>query len=367
MASISIAFAPESSLLAVVSLGGIAVVSFSPSSSLSGSLELLVPRTVAISASPVSSLVGTVALIVAKKVAVEASPSSSLAGRISMIVPRTVAVAASPVSSLVGEFSPILSKSLSIAANPVSSLRGSVSLSGFPGVTFCQVVDEILNAWGIEGVCNAPDFALARAVNDVNGAMQTIWNQAADRNYWTNSTLTFTFADGEDSKSLPDNIQNVIGPCRRSDNRRPLAIVGTLGELDTFSDLYMDGETSAEPLAYHIDRVAQTGNDPAKATLRVTPAVVGASVDLLLDVVTEAPRYAVSDLDECPVIPIPHRYVESLLLPIAKYKASSFFLFNNAESKPTIDRDYEIAMKAIGAADPLPGKSGDNKEATGKQ
>ena len=244
-----------------------------------------------------------------------------------------------------------------------ASLTGVESANG---VSLCAVVNEVLNLWGIEGVCNAPDFAIDRAVADVNGAMQTIWNQAKDRNYWTSSTLTLTFTDGDTSKDLPSNIQNVVGPCRRSDNKRPLATVGTIGELETFSDLYLDGETADEPLAYHIERMNQAGQDPAKTVLHITPPVVGADVALLLEVVTEAPRFYVGDLNECPILPIPHRYTESLFMPILRYKASSFWLFNNGESKPTIDRDYQLAMEAIGAADPLPGKSGDNKEAAKK-
>lgn len=250
-----------------------------------------------------------------------------------------------------------------ISAAATASLTGTESANG---VSLCAVVKELLNLWGIEGVCNAPDFAVERALNDVNGAMQTIWNQAADRNYWTSSTLTLTFSAGVSSQDLPSNIQNVVGPCRRSDNRRPLATIGTIGELETFSDLYLDGETADEPLAYHIERMNQSGQDPAKTVLHVTPPVTGADMDLLLEVVTEAPRFYVGDLSECPILPIPHRYTESLFMPILRYKASSFWLFNNSESKPTIDRDYQLAMEAIGAADPLPGKSGDNKEAAKK-
>ncbi len=226
----------------------------------------------------------------------------------------------------------------------------------------CMAVNDVLQLWGIEGICNAPGFAVERAVSDLNSAMQTVWNQAKDRTYWTSETLTLTFSDGESSKDLPTNIQNVTGPCRRSDNKRPLVIVGTIGELETFSDLYMDGETAGEPLGYHIDRMAQTGNDPAKTVLHIVPSVTGDSVSLLLDVVRESPRYYIKDLDSCPALPIPHRYVESLLLPILRYKASSFWLFNNTEGKATIDRDYQLAMEALGLADPLPGKSGDNKE-----
>ena len=233
-------------------------------------------------------------------------------------------------------------------------------------LTLSQILNEVLNLWGIEGACNAPDFAIARAIGDINSAMQTVWNQADERDYWSSETLTLTFADGEDSQDLPDDVQNVVGPCRRSSNKRPLASIGSIGELETFADIYLDGQTAAEPVAYHIERGTQTGEEPAKTTLRITPAVDGASIAFLLDVVREAPRYMVGDISLNPAIPIPHRYAESLLLPIVRYKASSFWLFNDNGSKATIDQDYQMAMTAIGLADPNPAKSAEKEGSPAK-
>lgn len=237
-----------------------------------------------------------------------------------------------------------------------------MSLSGIGsdnGMSLCEVVNEVLLVWGVEGKCSAPDFALARAVNDVNGALQTIWNQAADRNYWTNSTITVVFADGESEKDLDDDIQNVVGPCRLASNNRALTIVGSIGEIENFADLFLDGAIASGPIGYHINRQRQSAEDPAKCTLMIAPAASG-STSVLLEVVKEAPRYTVADLSSCPLLPIPHKYVETLLLPVARYMATSFFLFSNKEAKESIDAEYAIARNALGLADPLPGKSGDN-------
>ena len=255
------------------------------------------------------------------------------------------------------------------AAGFATAASGTMSLTGLAvelDMNLHDVVTELLNLWGIESICKAPDWAIDRAIGDVNSSMQIVWNQASERNYWSSSTLTLTLADGEDSVTLPNDIQNVVGPCRLGSTKRPLTPIGTIGELETFADIYLDGETASEPVAYHIERLNQTGNDPAKSIFRITPPVVGADVGFLLEVVKEAPRFTASQLSSRPILPIPHRYVESLLLPIARYRASSFWLFDNGDSKPTIDRDYQMAMEAIGAADPLPGKSGDNQEGASK-
>lgn len=254
-----------------------------------------------------------------------------------------------------------------LAARPITRATATATLTGASdthGSSLCDVLDEVLGMWGMFSRCSAPAFAIERAIGDINAALQVVWNNADGRNYWSSDTLTITLADTESSQNLPDDIQNVTGPCRRADNKRPLVPIGTIGELETFSDLYLENETSDEPLAYHIERTNQTGADPAKTVFHVTPPVSGASLGFLLEVTKEAPRYTTGDLTSCPVIPIPHRYVETLLLPIARYQASTFYLFRKADQKETIDREYQQARISLGLADPLPGKAGDNKEGT---
>ena len=358
---------PQSALSVAMALAVNSVRTFAaaPVSAFSALLTLS-GSNAAFAAAPVSALEMTLALS-GKTAGFQASPVSALV--ITMdLSGKTVSFAAAPVSGL--KITAALSGSTAkFSASPLSALSISMSLSGaqeLHGMSICDLVDEVLGMWGMFSKCNAPDFAIERALNDINAALQMVWNNAEERNYWSKEALTITLADGASSQDLPDNIQNVVGPCRRADNRRPLAHLGTIGELETFEDLYLDGETADEPLAYHIERTNQTGNDPAKCVFRVTPAVAGSSIDFVLEVVKEAPRFTTGDLVACPVVPIPHRYVESLLLPIARYQASTFYLFRKADQKETIDREYQQARISLGLADPLPGKSGDNKEGAKK-
>jgi hypothetical protein len=311
------------------------------------------------SASPASALVASAALI-GKTAKLAAYPSSSLVATVTLSG-KTAQLSARPTSALIGTVT-LSGRTARFAASPASALQASMALSGIGadrGMSLCDVVNEVLLVWGVEGKCSAPSFALARAVNDVNGALQTIWNQANDRNYWTSSTVTVVFADGESEKALANDIQNVVGPCRLASNNRVLTTVGTIGEIENFADLFLDGAIASGPVGYHISRERQSEDDPAKCTLIIAPAASG-STSILLEVVKEAPRYTVADLNSCPLIPIPHKYAESLLLPVARYMATSFFLFSNQEAKESIDAEYAIARKALGTADPLPGKAGDN-------
>lgn len=258
-----------------------------------------------------------------------------------------------------------------VAASAVAVARGSISLKGkatayayatIPvangrairdSLGVCDVTREILMMWGIESPCKAPDYARRRALNDLNNALQVVWNQAQDRDYWTRATETITLGSGVSSQVLDDDIQNVIGPARVQATLQPLSPIGTRGELDQFADLFLDSAAADGPVAYFIERTSQTGNDPARCTLHVTPAPT-TSTAFLLDIVREAPRFQDTDIDSCPRIPIPHRYIESLLLPVARYYAMSCHLFVFPERKDQIEAEYAAAMKLMDNANPLP-------------
>lgn len=231
------------------------------------------------------------------------------------------------------------------------------------GMTVGDVIDDLVRLCGYRSRCGAPADAIARAINDINLAMQTVWNQAKDRDYWTNVTLPITLANGQFSSALPDDVQNVVGPCRRADSGRILANIGTIGEFENFAGLYLSGRTVTEPVAYHIKRDAHNspGLDSALCTLLVTPPVSGASITFSLDVVKEAPRYTKYEVEGGNILPIPHSYTESLLLPIARYHMSNSHFFRDKENKESIQREYLRAAAALGLADPLPGMSGDNR------
>lgn len=287
---------------------------------------------------------------------------TAFAATASLTVSSSVAIAAAASTSFLAASSFTVSRDHAIAAAPSTEFKASATLTGASdtvGISLCAIVNEVVNLWGIENKCSAPDFAIDRAINDVNAALQTVWNQSDDRNYWSNETLEITLGIDEASQDLADDIQNVTGPCKLADTKKPLTPAGTLSDLENFSAMFMDGQTADAPIAYHIERAKQSGNDPVKCTLHVTPAPT-VETDLLLEVVKEAPRYSKADLDTCPIIPIPHRYAESLLLPVVRYRASSFWLFNTPDAKEAIDREYLQAMAAIGMADPLPGNAGDN-------
>jgi hypothetical protein len=232
------------------------------------------------------------------------------------------------------------------------------------GVNYALTVQDILLdvflMWAMESPCNVAIHYRKRALNDLNRAMQVIWNRAKERSYWTSSKLELTFPANQGKINLPGNVQNVTGHARLASNLKTLAPIGSLSELEQFSDLFLDGETPDRPVAYYIDREATSENDPASCSIHITPAPTEATV-ILLEVVNEAPRYTWEDYTARTVVPIPHKYVESLLLPAVRYYASCFWLFAGGEAQQkSLMMEYLDVARQIGLADPLPGLSGDN-------
>ena len=226
------------------------------------------------------------------------------------------------------------------------------------GLTVCDVVRDILLCWGIEQPCSAPKMAKIAALNVLNNGMQVLWNQAKDRNYWTQSTISIAFTSGTDSVVMDQTIQNVIGPARLSTGE-PLVPLANISESESFSSAFLEESSPTRPVGYFVERNNQSGADPAKCTMILSP-VPSSNITVRVDVVKEAPRYTILDLDSCALCPVPHKYVESILMPVCRYLSMHSHLYTNRESEKTIERAYIEARRHLDVADPLPGQSGEN-------
>ena len=235
------------------------------------------------------------------------------------------------------------------------------------GVNYALTVEDVLldvfMVWSLEGPCVVAEHYRRRAINDLNRAIQMIWNQSGENNYWTNSTLKINFEAGRGEHPLPNNIQNVSGDVRIHESRDPLIALSHRSEVDHFKDLYLDSRESDTPMAYYIDRQSQAGNDPVQASLLICPTPKENTV-ICLEVTNEAPRFTWEDYTKRTEIPIPHKYIESLLLPVVRYMAANFWLYSGGEEKrQAMAADYADVARQIGLADPIPVKdSADSKE-----
>jgi len=93
--------------------------------------------------------------------------------------------------------------------------------------------------------------------------------------------------------------------------------------------------------------------DSVKLRLHVIPKP-SATDTLTLNVVNEPPVYAAADLcGTSPVPPVPHKYHESILLPLVRKNVTLCDLFVRHSAKlPLIEADYQRALTLLGLADP---------------
>jgi hypothetical protein len=229
-----------------------------------------------------------------------------------------------------------------------------------PGLGVADIVNEIALMWGLRGICELRDWDRRRALHDLNRAMQILWNRAPDRKYWTQGSLEITFIAGVGVVEMENEIQNIVGEASLA-NGQTLVPCGTISEIEQFTSLFLDSAVAAVPVAYYVERVNQGGSDPARCRIHISP-VPAADTVMVINAVFESPRFGVNDISRNTPVPIPHRYAESLLLPVVRYYAAQYWQSQvDEEQRKSIEVDYREVAGLLGLADPLPGLSGDNR------
>jgi hypothetical protein len=222
---------------------------------------------------------------------------------------------------------------------------------------------QIYNLWGIE--INHPsstDFARPRVIEIINGALQIIYSQAARLQYFNRRELTVTLPAGKNSVDLPNRLQQLLGPVRFATSGITLRAVTGQGELQQLQYLMPD---VGEPRVFFLDRGATKGGDSAATVLRVGPTP---QVDTNLEIsyAEESPRFHEGDLLQGRRIDLPHRYAETIFLPVVKHLAASDRLFRKEEARAAIMADYQRASLMLGLVEPSTEADKDNKPKGGQ-
>lgn len=222
--------------------------------------------------------------------------------------------------------------------------------------TVRTVIQDIMSLWGIENPDASIQDSRTRAMSDLNKSVQMIWQNPEKLNYFNKVTITVTILANTSSIVLTD-IQNVVGPVRDADTFLPLQAIDQKSEYENYGPLYY-GEAlpAGPPTAYYLDsQGAAPDADALALTLRVVPTPL-VDTDIILDVIPLAPAYTWADYCAGSAvgtpIPIPHVYGETLLLPIARRAAMSYFLFFKDERVPILEEDYRQAREQLGYGAP---------------
>lgn len=223
------------------------------------------------------------------------------------------------------------------------------------GLTVKDIVDDILQTWGLI----IPELVfrhhLKRAMHDMNGAFQMIWAMAKDADYFSRKTLTLSFGSGVGQVILPGNVLGVLGPARYLSTGQSLRPLSSRGMLDNFGPAFLGLSTFAvpngTPLAFFIEKLNIAMPDNVQNVMHIVPAP-SVDMDILQDVSVQCPRYDWNDYVNATPVEMPNKYADAVLIPFARYRAMSSQYFVDSDRRPTIEADYQTALRLIGAVDP---------------
>lgn len=224
-------------------------------------------------------------------------------------------------------------------------------------LTIKQAALDLLSKLGMEltDPATAPALAQQDVIIAMNGAMQTL--QTAGQDYFTRSKVTQALTANTASYALALTIQTVIGPVRWNTDK-PLRALESRGELDQFDRIFNGGTDygagSGEPEAYWVENVRSgTAGDINQIYLWLAPVPTAVGT-LEIEVINDAPNYAVANIGDTTVLPVAQSYTESIFLPIARMLITRSSQFSRPDILEQLTTDYQVAMQRLGLAGGFP-------------
>jgi hypothetical protein len=95
--------------------------------------------------------------------------------------------------------------------------------------------------------------------------------------------------------------------------------------------------------------------DNVKTTIFLAPAAGTTTPDLLIDAILEPPTYTVANLCDDTIPPVPHKYHESILVPLVRYNVTMTKYFRQQEGSNLLGQlkeDYARALQLLGLNNP---------------
>lgn len=233
------------------------------------------------------------------------------------------------------------------------------------GFTVKQALAAIFSVWGAgcSDGCDAAYTAKGSAALDIlNGCMQEILLNSKELQYLSRETITLQLEVTADAQTglfyvvLPDTVQAVVGPVRfYVDNNPGISIrhqligVSTKSQIMNFNTYYATNGGNTI-YGYWIDRAYQATGD--RSRIRIYVSGFFSDAEVAVDVEREALRYRAADCASGTVIPLPHQYAESLLLPLLREAASASPHASRRDSAPMYQSAAASARKMFRLADP---------------
>ena len=214
-----------------------------------------------------------------------------------------------------------------------------------------EVGREVYSLWGYEiADLRLITYGRESIVNWCNAAMQLIYSNAHRLDYFNREVLELTVTTSG-TVALPANVQLVQGPARIG--TAVLSTLASRAEYDHFAALYVGDSSLASPIAFYVEPLRGTGSDSVGLTLNLAPLPAG-TVTVRLDVTLEPPRYDVVDLMQATILQLPHKWAETIFLPIVRKWACADSRMGNTRRQavmPQIDEQFAAAKQMLGLAD----------------
>lgn len=215
-----------------------------------------------------------------------------------------------------------------------------------------DIVRAVYALWGFDGIKDIGSINIGRQriVEWVNKALQEIYSRADKLEYFNRERITVDVTSSG-SVELPGTVQRIHGEAQI--NERPLLTMTSRAQVQGFSRIH-PGATA--PLAFYVESTRSPGADSLVMTLYVSPAPSD-TASVSLDVTLHPPRYDESDLLGGAVVPLPHLFAESILMPMVRKWALGDSLMptsRRAAQTKEIDEGYARALEQLGMADSSP-------------
>lgn len=246
---------------------------------------------------------------------------------------------------------------IELAASPSILINGRMVgplRSEIKRLSLVDVALQVYALWGYQLQSLAQiNIGLPAITAWTNAAMQLIYANADRLEYFSKNTKTITVSTSGEV-TLDSSIQRVLGSVRLAATKKTLRMLPSLEALEQFSLRFLDDTVAAPsaPLAYYIDSSRADGPDSVALTLYVIPAPE-ASVDVLIEVCDEPPRYEPQDFYQGTPLQLPHKWAETILLPLVKQWALGDTLMPASLRdgvKVQIGEQYDAARAMLGMA-----------------
>lgn len=228
-------------------------------------------------------------------------------------------------------------------------------------MTAPELKKAVLRRMGIIGA--APEKAVDDFVVAFNAAIQQMRSDLPQeaRLHFTRDIEEIELEAGIYIYPLPDSVRAVVSPARLTSDERQLHPVASQYEILHFAALHGGSTAVSRPLVYLVHTKSQMEADATAIEIWVAPTPTVTDT-MKMQVERELTALAAEDFCESTpaTIPVPHQYVESLLVPMICYNMRWSIWFDRKDLIPLIEQDHIIALRRAGMTDPrIPSVAGD--------